>query len=82
MEIDNISVKDVTTTTSSQYLVDVEVDSTAQTPNANDFIFFGKENKVCISGVKGYYAEVEMKNDSTGKAELFSVGSEMTSSSK
>tara|TARA_R110000824_G_scaffold19621_10_gene75600 strand:+ start:1356 stop:1784 length:429 start_codon:yes stop_codon:yes gene_type:complete len=64
------------------YIVGVEADVKAQTPNSSDYIFFGKENKVCISGVKGYYAEVEMKNDSTKKAELFSVGSEMIPSSK
>ena len=80
--IDNISVKDIVTLSSNQYLVDVEVDSTAQTPIDGDYIFFGKENKVCISGIRGYYAEVEMKNDSTEKAELFSVGSEMIPSSK
>jgi hypothetical protein len=80
--IDNLTVIEVVTVSSNQYLVDVEVDSTAQTPNDGDFIFFGKENKVNISGVRGYFAEVEMRNDSTDSAKLFSVGSEMTQSSK
>jgi len=66
----------------NMYVVNVEADSTAQTPDANDFVFFGKENKINISGVRGYFAEVEMKNDSYSSAKLFSVGSEMVQSSK
>lgn len=64
------------------YTVHIDVDDKAQTPNNGDFIFFGKENKINISGVRGYYAEVEMKNDSSSAAKLFSVGSEMSQSSK
>ena len=64
------------------YIVDVEIEGLAQTPDAGDFIFFGKENKINVSGVRGYYAEVEMKNDSTQAAKLFSVGSEVSQSSK
>ena len=71
-----------TTLESDNYTVEVEVDDTAQTPVGGDFIFFGKENKVNISGIRGYFAEVEMRNDSTDQAKLFSVGSEMTQSSK
>jgi len=73
---------DSITITSNQYLVEVEADETAQTPDASDFIFFGKENTVNVGGVKGYFAEVEMKNDSSDAAKLFSVGSEVTISSK
>lgn len=80
--IDNLTVIEVVTVSSNQYLVDVEVDSTAQTPNDGDFIFFGKENKVNISGVRGYFSEVKMNNDSNGPAKLFSVGSEIAQSSK
>ena len=34
------------------------------------------------SSLKGYYAEVEFANNSTSKQELFTVGSEVTESSK
>tara|TARA_R110002167_G_scaffold28576_1_gene95898 strand:+ start:104 stop:442 length:339 start_codon:yes stop_codon:yes gene_type:complete len=34
------------------------------------------------SSLKGYYAEVEFTNGSTSKQELFTVGSEVTESSK
>ena len=67
---------------SSTYNISVEADETAQTPDDGDYVFFGKENKVNISGVRGYYAEVEMRNDSSSKGELISVGSEMSTSSK
>ena len=64
------------------YTIVVDVDAEAQTPNGGDYVFFGKENKINISGVRGYYAEVEMKNDSSESAKLFSVGAEMIPSSK
>ena len=81
-KIDNISVKRVFTADDSNYIVSVLVDSTAQTPDVNDFIFFGKDNQIGTAGVTGYYATVEMKNDSIDYAELFAVSSEVTESSK
>ena len=78
-----LSLKEVCAVASSdKYVVEVEVDLDAQTPDDGDFIFFGKENKVNISGVRGYYAEVDMRNDSSSAAKLFSVGSEISKSSK
>ena len=46
------------------------------------FIMFSKSNSVNMSALKGYYAEVEFKNESSDKIELFSVGSEINESSK
>ena len=46
------------------------------------FIMFSKDNKVNLSSMLGYYASVTFKNDSKEKAELFSVGSEVSESSK
>ena len=51
-------------------------------PSANDFIMFAKDTSVNISGLVGYYAEVQMRNNSTEKAEMFSIGSEISPSSK
>ena len=51
----------------------------------NDFIMFSKDNKVNLSNILGYYAKVKMINDLSGAgkaAELFSVGAEVTQSSK
>ena len=51
-------------------------------PTSTSFILFTKDNKVNTSGLVGYFAEVELRNDSLNKAELFSVGSEIFESSK
>ncbi len=46
------------------------------------FIMFSKNNKANLGDIKGYYAEVKLVNKSTEKAELFSLGSEISLSSK
>ena len=66
----------------SNYTISVDPDANAQTPVDGDYIFFGKDNRIGTSGVKGYHAVVEMKNDSQNQAELFAVSSEITLSSK
>ena len=74
----NPSAEDELTT----YTIGVQTTGTELLPVAGDYVFFGKDTKINTSGVRGYYAEVEMKNDSNSKAELFSVGSEIGPSSK
>jgi len=49
---------------------------------SSDYVFFVKKADVSNTSLTGYYAEVEMKNTSTDKAELFAVGSEVALSSK
>jgi len=51
-------------------------------PIIGSFIMFSKDNKANMSSILGYYAEVEFKNNSKTKAELFSVGTEVFESSK
>ena len=46
------------------------------------FILFTKNNNINSSSLLGYYADVKFENDSLEKIELFSVGSEITQSSK
>lgn len=58
------------------------IDPPLSTPVIGDFIFFAKSNQVNSSGLKGYYAEVKMENDSNKKAELFSVSADIQQSSK
>lgn len=48
----------------------------------NDFIMFSKNKEVNNSSLLGYYAEVKLTNNSTDKAELFALGSEVLESSK
>jgi len=50
--------------------------------NFGDFIMFAKDTSVNLSGLVGYYAEVKINNNSKEKAEMFSVASEITTSSK
>ena len=51
-------------------------------PTIGDFIMFSKDNKANLSNLLGYYAEIQFVNNSSTKAELFSVGSEIFGSSK
>lgn len=51
--------------------------------NMNDyFLFFSKDTSANINRIKGYHANVTMRNDSNEKAELFTVGAEIQKSSK
>lgn len=54
-----------------------------QSVNINDyFLFFSKDTSANINRIKGYHANVTMRNDSDKKAELFTVGAEIQKSSK
>jgi len=46
------------------------------------FIMFSKDNKVNMSDMLGYYASVELRNNSKTDAELFNVGTTFFESSK
>ena len=65
------------------FSIDVDFDPLDH-PNfmVSDFVLFSKSNKVNTSKIKGYYADVSMENSSSKRAELFSIGSELVSSSK
>ena len=43
---------------------------------------FEKNSQVNSSSIKGYYASVKFINHSTSEVELFSIGSEVSESSK
>ena len=59
-----------------------EIDQYQANPSNNSFILFSKDNRKNLTSITGYYAEVEMKNDSQEYAEIFTVGSEIFESSK
>jgi hypothetical protein len=81
---DTFYVGDVTAISADRKSVTIEFTDTdyPRFPTTNDFVFFVKKADVCNSKLTGYYAEVEMKNTTTSKAELFAVGSEVAISSK
>ncbi len=56
---------------------------TPATPGVSgDYIMFSKNKEVNSSSIKGYYAEVKLVNASREKIELFSIGSDVSESSK
>ena len=62
--------------------IDVNAGANIPLPNTGDYLFFAKNTNINTPGIMGYYAEVEMTNDSTEQAELFTVSSEVSESSK
>ena len=58
------------------------VNNTLANPSSGDFIMFAKESSVNVSGLVGYFAEVELRNNSKEKAEIYTISSEITVSSK
>ena len=60
----------------------ITVNPTGSAPTADDYIMFAKNHVANTSSLLGYFADVKFENNSTGKVELFSVGSEITESSK
>tara|TARA_R100001594_G_scaffold140056_1_gene184943 strand:- start:340 stop:705 length:366 start_codon:yes stop_codon:yes gene_type:complete len=51
-------------------------------PGVTDYIMFTKNSNVNKSSLTGYYADVTFKNNSPEYAELFSVSSQVSESSK
>ena len=69
------------TLNNSAFIVALLLNSTAL-PTGSSFFLFSKDNRANMASLLGYYAEVELSNNATIKAELFSVGSEIFESSK
>ena len=51
-------------------------------PAADEFLMFSKDKAANNTSLIGYYAEVKLANDSSTKAELFALSSEIAESSK
>ena len=51
-------------------------------PNSSDYLLFSKDNKVNQASVLGYYAKVQLKNDSKEKAEIYAISADCFESSK
>jgi len=80
-----LGVVDGITSTVGQYKVIVLYDSGVVAPPVNGITYyysFEKDKRVNSSSIIGYYADVKLTNNSKGKIELFSLGSEVTESSK
>ena len=62
--------------------ITVAYDVAIPVPSTGDYIMFEKNSQVNSSSIKGYYASVKFINKRGGKIELFSIGSEVSESSK
>jgi hypothetical protein len=60
----------------------ISVNNTGTAPAIDDYILFVKNQVVNKSSLLGYYMDIKFNNNSKEEAELFSVGSEVTESSK
>jgi len=74
----------ISSITSDPWAIGIEFPQNASlnAPPPGAFIMFGKDNRINASSLSGYFAEVEFKNNSNKKIELFSVGSDISESSK
>lgn len=89
-EIENLSSKTIDVEADSDFNTTIpdltaELESTDSKPlNYSDVSFFSfhKNNNLNVSNVKGYFAKVKMSVTSSSKKELFSIGSEVSVSSK
>jgi hypothetical protein len=62
--------------------ITAEISPSQIRPVLTSFILFSKTASVNTNSLKGYYAEMQFKNDSVDYAELFLVGSQVFESSK
>ncbi len=60
----------------------ITIETPSNEPQADDFIMFSIDKRANNTSLLGYYAEVKLSNNSTEKAELFALSSEITPSSK
>ena len=67
---------------SPDFLTIIVMYSASPLPSITDYIMFEKNKQVNTSGLKGYYANVQFVNNSRTEAKLFSIGSEVSESSK
>jgi len=77
-----IEVGEITTVNYATNTIVADIQNSTALPTGTSFFLFSKDNRANMASLLGYYAEVEFTNNSTEKAELFSVGSEIFESSK
>ena len=77
-----VLIGECTAINSTRDTVTCNINEWEDRPTDSDFILFTKDNKANLSSLKGYYAEVAMKNDSYSEIELFALGSEISINSK
>ena len=76
---DIIEIGKINTVSNNQIVCHTEI---CTTPTTSSFILFSKNNIANLSGVRGYFSEIEIRNNSTEKAEMFGIGCDIFESSK
>jgi hypothetical protein len=66
----------------NSFSITVDIAASTIRPSLTSFILFSKTNDANVNSITGYYAEVQLRNDSTDKAEMSTVASEVFVSSK
>ena len=77
-----VEVGAITSVNYNDFQIIADIENSTALPDSNSFFFFGKDNRANMSSLLGYYAEIELTNNDTKKAELYSVGSQIFESSK
>ncbi len=71
------------THTSTNSFIEVDTGDVGITlPSSGDFVLFSKDGQANISSLVGYFAEAKFVNNSKTQAELFSIASLVSESSK
>jgi len=82
-EVTNVIREIPNTISAIHFIVVCDNTITNAIPPQDSFIMFAKDSSVNTANVLGYYAEVELKNNSKEKeVEIFSLGSDIFESSK
>jgi hypothetical protein len=84
---DIIKIGKITSVGITSIICDIDISTvppTAYDPNnaTNDMIMFSKDNAANMSSLLGYYAKVQLTNNSTLESELFTLESDYFESSK
>ena len=65
-----------------EFTITCNINASTTRPSANDFILFSKDNRVNMASITGYFAEINLTNNSTTAAEIFHVSGEIVISSQ
>ena len=79
---DLVEIGPITSINRGTNTITVFYSSTSNVPSSGDFIMFAKNRIVNAGSVLGYYAKLRVKNNSTKRAELYSLSVDVTESSK
>jgi len=77
-----VEVGEITAINYTNKTITANIENTTALPTTSSFFLFGKDNRINMASLLGYYCEVELTNNSTEKVELYSVGTEIVESSK